>query len=42
MAAQALAKDGETVVGEKRAMANVVRDSYTGAYFVRSFKWLED
>ena len=42
VAAQSLAKDGESVVGEKRALATVVRDSYTGVYYMRSFKWLDD
>lgn len=42
MAAQVFGGDGESVVGEKRAMAVIYRDSYTGRYFIRSFKWLSD
>lgn len=42
MAAQVFGGDGHTVVGEKRASAVVYRDSYTGRYFIRSFKWLTD
>jgi len=35
--------DGEyQVVAEKRALATVYRDSYTGHTFTRSFKWLGD
>lgn len=40
IAAQALSKDGRGVLAEKRAMAIVYRDSYTGQSFVRLFKWL--
>jgi hypothetical protein len=42
IAAQVFGGDGETVVGEKRASAVIYRDSYTGRYFIRSFKWLSD
>lgn len=42
MAAQVFGGDGQSVVGEKRAMATIYRDSYTGRYFIRSFKWLAD
>lgn len=41
VAAQALAPDTETVVGEKRGVALMYRDAYTGRYFQRSFKWLQ-
>ena len=40
IAAQALSKDGQGVLAEKRAMAIVARDTYTGQSFVRLFKWL--
>ena len=40
IAAQALSKDGQGVLAEKRAMAIVYRDAYTGQSFVRLFKWL--
>jgi len=40
LAAQALSKDGRGVLAEKRAVAIVYRDSYTGQSFVRLFKWL--
>jgi len=39
---QALGPDKQSVVGEKRAVAVVYRDSYTGRFFVRQFKWLND
>jgi len=42
LAAQALEDDGVHVAGERRAVAVVCRDSYTGRYFVRQFKWLEE
>ena len=42
VAAQAFGPDGNTVVAEKRAIALVYRDAYTGSYFTRSFKWLTD
>ncbi|MEI6971565.1 MAG: hypothetical protein WCL44_08605, partial [bacterium] len=42
VAAQVFGGDGATVVGEKRAVATVYRDAYTGRYFIRSFKWLSD
>jgi len=38
--AQAFGGDGETVVGEKRALVTIYRDAYTGQYFIRSLKWL--
>lgn len=46
-AAQALAppEPGQTtgaVVGEKRAVATIYRDAYTGRTFTRSFRWLTD
>jgi len=46
-AAQALAppEPGETigaVVGERRAVATVYRDAYTGRTFTRSFRWLTE
>jgi len=41
LAAQAYGKDQESVVAEARAVAVLYRDSYTGRYFVRSFKWLD-
>ncbi|MFC1498797.1 hypothetical protein ACFLS1_10070 [Verrucomicrobiota bacterium] len=34
--------NNETVVGEKRAVATVYRDAYTGKHFIRSFKWLNE
>jgi hypothetical protein len=42
VASQAMGKDGKIVVGEQRVVATVVRDSYTGKYFVRNMKWLAD
>jgi Tfp pilus assembly protein PilX len=42
IASQAVGRDGKTVVGEQRAVATVVRDSYTGKFFVRNMKWLAD
>ncbi|MCE9613685.1 MAG: hypothetical protein K8T26_05375 [Lentisphaerae bacterium] len=42
MAAQALAPDQKTVLSERRAIAQVYRDAYTGRRFVRSFKWLDE
>ena len=42
VAAQAIGKNGTTVVGEQRAVVTIVRDSYTGRYFVRNMKWLAD
>lgn len=41
VAAQVLASDGEPAA-EKRAVAVVYRDAYTGRYFTRSMKWLSD
>jgi hypothetical protein len=41
LAAQVVGSDG-TVLSEKRGMATVYRDSYTGRSFVRQFKWLAD
>jgi len=40
--AQVLGNDQKTVVGEKRAVATVYRDAYTGRHFMRSFKWLDE
>ena len=42
MLAQALAPKADYVVAERRAVATVYRDAYTGRYFTRSFKWLTD
>jgi len=42
LAAQVLAPDEITPIAEKRAVATVYRDAYTGNSFVRSFKWLSD
>jgi len=42
VAAQVVGGDGATVVAERRGAAIVCRDSYSGRYFVRSFKWLSD
>ena len=42
LAAQVLAPDETTAIAEKRAVATVYRDAYTGNFFVRSFKWLTD
>ena len=41
VAAQVMAPNGKTVEAEKRGLATVYRDSYTGNYFVRSFKWMK-
>jgi hypothetical protein len=41
MAARVIGPDGG-VLAEKRAMATIFRDSYTGKSFMRSFKWLAD
>jgi Tfp pilus assembly protein PilX len=41
MAARVVGADGG-VLAEKRAMATIYRDSYTGKSFMRSFKWLAD
>jgi len=40
--AQVYAPAEKVVVAEKRALATVYRDSYTGHTFTRSFKWLTD
>jgi len=40
VSAQALASDG-TPVAERNALALVWRDTYTGQYFVRWFRWME-
>jgi hypothetical protein len=40
VAAQAFVPDGQTPVAEKRAVAVIVRDAYTGQHFVRFQKWL--
>jgi len=40
LGAQVLAADGQTVEAEKRAVAVVYYDAYTGGYFTRFFKWL--
>ena len=40
MGAQVLAADGQTVEAEKRAVAIIYYDAYTGGYFTRFFKWL--
>ncbi len=42
--AQTIASDGNTVtvMAEKRAVATICRDAYTGRHFKRSFKWLDD
>ncbi len=42
VAAQVYAPMGTTVVAEKRAMAIVYRDAYTGKSFTRFFKWLSN
>jgi hypothetical protein len=42
VAGQSLARNGTTVVAEQRAVVTVVRDAYTGRYFIRNFKWLSD
>lgn len=41
VAAQVVAPNGITVEAEKHGLATVYRDSYTGNYFVRSFKWVK-
>jgi hypothetical protein len=40
LGAQVLAADGQTVEAEKRAVAIIYYDAYTGGYFTRFFKWL--
>jgi hypothetical protein len=42
MIAQAFAPQGDVVVAERRAVATIYRDAYTGRHFTRSFKWLTD
>lgn len=42
VAAQVLAPDGIASIAEKRAVAIVYRDAYTGKHFTRSFRWLTD
>ncbi len=42
LAAQVLAPDQVTPIAERRAVATVFRDAYTGRRFVRSFAWLDD
>lgn len=42
LAAQPLAADGRTPTAERRAMALVWRDGYTGQYFVRNFRWIAE
>lgn len=42
LAGQALGRNGRSVMGEQRAVATIVRDSYTGKYFIRSFRWLTE
>ncbi len=42
MASQALDPTGTEPVSERRAVATVCRDAYTGSYFLRSFKWMLD
>jgi hypothetical protein len=42
LAAQSLGADGRTPTAERRALALVWRDGYTGQYFVRNFRWLTD
>jgi len=41
LAAQVMGPDG-AATAEKRAVATVYRDAYTGRHFVRSFKWLSE
>jgi hypothetical protein len=41
VATQVMSSNGRTVEAEKRALCTVYRDSYTGSYFIRSFKWLK-
>lgn len=41
-ATQDLPRGGKSVLAERRAIATVYRDSYTGRHFTRSFKWLTD
>lgn len=40
VASQALGRDGETPVAEKRGIAVVYRDAYTGKSFIKSFRLL--
>ena len=42
MAAQVMAPDGTTPIAERRAIATVYRDAYTGRHFTKNFKWLDD
>jgi hypothetical protein len=44
MAARLLGPDEDVTrpLAERRALATIYRDAYTGAFFVRSFKWLND
>jgi hypothetical protein len=42
VAAQTLAADGRTMTADRRSMALVWRDGYTGQYFVRNFRWITD
>ena len=41
-ATQDLPNGDKSILAERRAMATVYRDSYTGRHFTRSFKWLTD
>lgn len=42
LAAQVLGRDGVTVLAERRAIAVVCRDAYTGRSFIRSLRWLAE
>jgi hypothetical protein len=42
MGAQVLSPNGNIVVAERRAIAEVYRDTYTGRHFTRFFRWLDD
>ena len=42
LVAQAFAPQSDVVVAERRAIATIYRDAYTGRHFTRSFKWLTD
>jgi hypothetical protein len=40
IAARLVAQDGTTTLAERRALAVVCRDAYTGKWFVRTLRWL--
>jgi hypothetical protein len=42
LAAQVMSEEGQTPIAERRAVATVYRDAYTGRRFIRNFTWLDD